>query len=319
MQCDFNHRLLNARSCEISDQVIHNENTNVEITNAKQFTDVRGFSMFKSQIFYFPLGIDKCFPELTSLWIKDCQLRKITAENLKGFPHITYLELSNNNLVILEANLFKFNPKLEEIHLQKNIISFIDPTAFNGLNNLKKVDLSDNKNCYSSLRLILGNAQVVAQKLQNSSICPHLQEVMEEPSKLCELSHQSLKLKLMFMTLLFSTVIIGLHLALRMILYRKPSRTKATKKPFSKSKSRTSNSRTKKSQSGIISNSNVSPSIRKIQENLYSNASYEEAAAATASEDFYSEVEMMKEIKEDAMSQVESPIYSVVNKQAYEV
>ena len=154
----------------MSGQTIHNENTNIEITNGRKFNDVRGFSMFKSEIYYFPLRIDKYFPDLTALWIKDSKLRKITAENLRGFPHITYLELSNNNLVILEANLFKFNTKLEEIHLQVNFISYIDSAAFNGLKNLKKVDLSGNKNCYPGLGVIESNSKVVTQKIKNSSI-----------------------------------------------------------------------------------------------------------------------------------------------------
>jgi len=296
----------------ISDQIIHNEYTEIEITNAKDHNDVRLFSMFKSEILYFPLGIDKCFPDLTALIITDSKLRKITAENLKGFPHVTYLDLSSNNLVMLEANLFKFNTKLEEVHLKQNIISFIDPSVLDNLKNLKMMDLSDNKNCYPGLKVISGNAELIMQKIQNSCSCPQLQSIIQELSETnrhYSLNYPSLKLKLMLVTLLFVAVTITLHVALCMILYRKPSGTKSNMNP---SNGYNSNNYITQSQTGIKQHF-VHDQINKLNRgNLYSeNVNYEEISA-NVSGDYYSEVNLIKEANDEKMSRLEEPTYAVV-------
>jgi large-conductance mechanosensitive channel len=314
MNCDYNSHLFHIRDCTITHQVIHKEDTEIEISNGKQFTDVRGFSMSHSEIIYFPLGIDKYFPDLMFLVIIYAKLRKITAENLSGFPKITYLDLSFNNLVILEANLFKHNPKLEEIRLQKNFITFIDPTVFVNLKNLKKVDLRGNT-CYLEVGIILANAPVITKKIQNSYTCPQLEAMIKELSDAVSTNaenYQNLKVKLILVTLLFIIVTIALHVAIRLILYKDQNQSKITK---SESKSAIYPSRI--FQSRIRINENLPPSqqLGLSRGTLYSeNASYEEISQKNQgnSEDLYEEFAGVMEAREDKMSTMERSNYAVI-------
>lgn len=274
--------------------------------------------MFNSEIISFPFGIDKYFPDLTILRIKHCKLRKVTAENLRGFTYLTYLELSNNNLIILEANLFKYNSKLKEIHLQFNFISFIDPNAFNGLKSLQKVDLSDNNNCYPRLEVIIGNAEIAMKKIQDSYKCPALgatiMELTDNANSNCK-HNQILNLKLMLVTLLFILVTISLHVALRMILYKDRNQIKANKKHRSESKTSIYPSMTIKSQTQSNHYSNFDQSLKLSNGNVYSeNISYEEIIQpeAGASGDFYAEVNALKEINDDKMSRIGRATYAVI-------
>lgn len=250
--------------------------------------------------------------------IKHCKLKEVTAKDLRGFTQITYLELSYNNLIILEANLFQFNPKLTEIHLEENLISFIDPAAFNGLNSLRKVDLSGNSNCYPGLEVIIDNAKLAMMKIQDSYECPVLgakiKELQDTANSSCKLN-QILNLKLILVTLLFIIVTIALHVALQMILYKDKKQIKVIKKHYSESKSSINFSITIQSQNEVNDFSATNQSQKSSHETLDGEkAIYEEISLAEAGmpENFYAEVNTMKEMTDDKMSRVGKPIYAVI-------
>lgn len=92
-------------------------------------------------VHFLPLGLEKFFTNLHSLRVKKSNLREIHKNNFAAFPSLRYLNLEHNALSILEGDLFALNPHLETIWLGHNKIEEIDLVAFDGLKDLKDLDL----------------------------------------------------------------------------------------------------------------------------------------------------------------------------------
>jgi Leucine rich repeat len=93
---------------------------------------------------YIPSGVEKFFPKLEQVIIKQTALRALKEENLKNLHHLRILELSENKLDHLEEKVFKNNKNIEMIDLSRNSFKSIDVSGFKFTPRLRKLDFSDN-------------------------------------------------------------------------------------------------------------------------------------------------------------------------------
>jgi hypothetical protein len=118
---------------------------------------------------FIPLNILTEFPNLNALVIINCHFPTLKAGLFKPeFKKIEFLNLVENKIELIEPNafqylinlkwiglhrnnlhtlpnqIFKNNPELIFISFWKNIINSIHPSAFDGLNKLKKIELNEN-------------------------------------------------------------------------------------------------------------------------------------------------------------------------------
>ncbi|KAL7011199.1 hypothetical protein ACKWTF_014151 [Chironomus riparius] len=121
---------------------VHNNNSEILISNPQQ--NVEAVLINQKETFFIPNGINNFYPNLRLLIVVLSSLKKIFLKNFENFPDLEYLNLNYNQIEMLEENLFKFNHKLKFILISDNKIKLIDPSAFNGLINLKHLNLDDN-------------------------------------------------------------------------------------------------------------------------------------------------------------------------------
>lgn len=115
--------------------------------------DVKGIYIEFSVIYYFPKNIDHKFPNLTAISIINSKLREIHQMDLKVFPELRYLSLKGNEIQVIEKNLLELNPKLEVVSFNHNHIKHIDPKVFDGLKDIKVLQLALNTCLYHSPNL----------------------------------------------------------------------------------------------------------------------------------------------------------------------
>lgn len=87
--------------------------------------DVKHVSIIGQPIEEFPRNLHKIFPNLISLSVAGCNLKKITKEDLSGFEDLEYLCLNANNLTFLPDDLFEGMKKLREVHFDDNQLEFL--------------------------------------------------------------------------------------------------------------------------------------------------------------------------------------------------
>lgn len=142
--------------CRVENNRIFN-NSRVKIDNVngghlkdKTDFDVKGlFISSISNVGFMPEYIQYYF-DLTKISIISSNLLEISQSDLKPFPNLHYLNLLDNSIKVIEADLFQFNPGMTHIFLNKNQITSIEYGAFDGLFNIKNLNLKDNK-CRNAL------------------------------------------------------------------------------------------------------------------------------------------------------------------------
>lgn len=90
----------------------------------------------KSQIYFFPKGLERIFPHLKSIRIWSVELKEIYQGDLQPFLELELFHPTGNKLEFLEKDLFKFNPKLKTFAPGSCPVTYIDPNIFDHLTNL---------------------------------------------------------------------------------------------------------------------------------------------------------------------------------------
>lgn len=135
---------------------------------------VAGFRCEHQIVRFIPKGIDSCFPYLTHVTIRSCQLQMITKNDMSQFKQIFYLDLSNNLLKVLEEDLFRNNKHLEIIRLNDNLLIFIQSNAFYSPTCIRFLNLENNL-CYS---MVYQSTLECLSKEPIASFCPFNQKVI---------------------------------------------------------------------------------------------------------------------------------------------
>lgn len=116
----------------------------------KSDKDVQGIQFSKAVVQYFPRGLDNFFPSLIGLSIHDCGLKKMHSYDFKELPKLEMLTIVyNNQLTSLPDELFV------------------------NMNNLKFIDLSQNKLKIMSSKLlkpVMNNALIFINFRNNENI-----------------------------------------------------------------------------------------------------------------------------------------------------
>lgn len=179
LPCDYKFEdfpyIKNVSSCIVtSNPQFDNENIQVNIVNryfglvnGEIFPfNIRGFVLKSKEVYSFPSRIGSTFSNLRVLVINHSKLKAISSVALKSLRLLSHLDLRSNEITVLESYLFQNNEQLKYIWLSNNKIQYIYPEAFNGLQNLKLVDLTGNV-CYSFNSTSIQDLQ----KIQTRSIC----------------------------------------------------------------------------------------------------------------------------------------------------
>jgi hypothetical protein len=156
LKCDFDYSYWNyvgIYTCYVEDNGIFDgsritiDKIEGEHKDGKTNADVQGiFINNKIQnLNYFPQDLDKSFPNLIAIIIKNAQLKEIKQADIMNFPSLIRLILSFNDIKTIEKDLFKYNPQLQYIDLENNEISHIDYEVFNNLTQLETLWLHGNK------------------------------------------------------------------------------------------------------------------------------------------------------------------------------
>lgn len=90
---------------------------------------------------------DTClvFPSLQSLHINEVMLEVILPNALTNCSLLTRFSAVENQLLQISAGTFTQNPQLDTLLLQENNISIIDPNVFDNTDNLRILDLMQNR------------------------------------------------------------------------------------------------------------------------------------------------------------------------------
>lgn len=127
--------------------------------------DVEGVRFENTVVEYFPVGIDKIFPRLNSILIRNCGLKTITQTDLACFVYLKSLNLSENKLTTLPNDLFKNMFNLQWIFLQENLIEYMSSKLLLQIKNNsfewisfsgnKKIDESYKKSTHNTLEALM--------------------------------------------------------------------------------------------------------------------------------------------------------------------
>ncbi|CRL08249.1 CLUMA_CG020885, isoform A [Clunio marinus] len=93
---------------------------------------------------YFPMGIEKFFPNLEEIIISNTGLKTLPTEALRNFHKLRKIHVTYSQLQELEQNVFFFNGDIEEVNLSENNLTRIGVNAFKHLHKLKKLNLMNN-------------------------------------------------------------------------------------------------------------------------------------------------------------------------------
>lgn len=134
---------------------------------------------------YFPMNISDCYPNISSILLKNVELKELKRDHLKNLQMLKILDLSSNKVEYLEPNLFDSNPEMEEIDLSKNKLSKIDSQVFQKLTKLKKLNLFGNVCIGKNYRLPSDNWIQLIENINNdlSESCSgkkNIKEVLDQ-------------------------------------------------------------------------------------------------------------------------------------------
>lgn len=102
--------------------------------------------VFKNSSFEkLPFSLHFFFPMLKILDASNCNIKQISAFDLRGLTDLTALILDGNKLRTLPSRLFVHTPNLRSISFSKNEITKIDPDILEPLSKLKFANFSGNK------------------------------------------------------------------------------------------------------------------------------------------------------------------------------
>lgn len=86
-------------------------------------------------VHYLPIGINKVFPNLTTLQVSHCHLKEITRPDLFGLEGLTHISMSYNDYSYLPDNLFVRMKNLRHISFNSYDLKYVNPEIIDPLLN----------------------------------------------------------------------------------------------------------------------------------------------------------------------------------------
>lgn len=139
----------NRYTCTIL-QVFNQDKDEVTLTVGEHLpsethNDVKAFSStIRDAFLTFPKDLDKDFPSLEAIRIRNSALTSISSTDLAPWPNLVYFSAANNKIKTLDGNLFDHSPKLQRIIFFNNLIQRVEDNLLSNLNELIYVDFVGN-------------------------------------------------------------------------------------------------------------------------------------------------------------------------------
>jgi hypothetical protein len=137
--------------CYVTSATITKPDTKIESfigvhKSGKSDNDVKGNKFDNTVVEYFPKNLHKIFPQLNSVVISNCGLKRITRNDLNGLENISEFYLDGNQLRSLPVDLFVNMKKLKEISFRNNKLEFVSSSMLIPIlnNKVTRFDLADN-------------------------------------------------------------------------------------------------------------------------------------------------------------------------------
>lgn len=154
LECAFSDRNNFGYKCDATLRITSKEDRTISRLLAvhqprKNDENVKFFDAIGKTIHFFPLGVNKIFPNLEIVQIYGSNLKEISSGDLQQFGEkLTVLWLPSNELEIISKNLFEFSVNLEWIDFSFNKIKHVDARSFEELKVLKSLAFDTNL-CHS--------------------------------------------------------------------------------------------------------------------------------------------------------------------------
>lgn len=136
--------------CDTNSLDVKNRNESVTsvsglLSGVVDYDNIKIFKVEASPLLeFFPSGLEKFFPNLEKLVIRQTGLRELSQDDLKNFPKLKSLDVSENQLEKLNGSTFQFNEKIEELNLSGNKLTSLGSDFLKHLKNVTKIDMSGN-------------------------------------------------------------------------------------------------------------------------------------------------------------------------------
>lgn len=107
--------------------------------------DVKAITIYDGICNIIPSALGSIFPNIEALAVWNSSLKFVSSNDLQQFSNLREIWLLGNDLEYLESNLFVYNPRVEIVVVRSNKIKYVGAKCFDFLQNLRKVDFSDNE------------------------------------------------------------------------------------------------------------------------------------------------------------------------------
>ncbi|CRK99763.1 CLUMA_CG013012, isoform A [Clunio marinus] len=134
-------------SCSITKPNTIIRKINGKHLDGKSDKDVEAIYFTNTTVNYFPLGLNKIFPNLKAVIIHKCGLKSITQRDLVALENIEILRCKHNKISSLPYNLFRSMHKLRVISFYDNSLQFMSSEVLRPIleNDVKFVDFCENR------------------------------------------------------------------------------------------------------------------------------------------------------------------------------
>jgi Leucine rich repeat len=134
------------KECQVMNFTITSNNETISSINGQNHSmpNIKTLSFDAQIVNFLPKGIDKLFPELEGLEIRNSSLKSISKNELQGFRKLKVLHLPYNQLESLNSDLFSNNQELLWIGLRNNKLEVIGEHLLTPLKQLKAADFEKN-------------------------------------------------------------------------------------------------------------------------------------------------------------------------------
>ncbi|KAG4066317.1 hypothetical protein HA402_000541 [Bradysia odoriphaga] len=119
------------------------ESNNTLRCSRYQFQHIEFFSFRRNHFDNIPQLLAAMGPSVRYLGLSSNYIGKITSTTFEGFTMLRSLYLDDTDLTVIEPNAFKHQKELRNVDLSNNNLKHFDLSVLSGLNNLKRISISN--------------------------------------------------------------------------------------------------------------------------------------------------------------------------------
>lgn len=152
LECEFSTtswNVISGTKCFVKNLIVTSPGQQISSINGQstsyyQSHEVKILDIFSQTVHYMPSGIEKFFPKIEGIQIRNSKLKVIEKSDLAPFVGLKELHLQGNDLETLKSNLFDDNLDLQVITLSSNKLKFIGENILSKLTKLYHANFNIN-------------------------------------------------------------------------------------------------------------------------------------------------------------------------------